>query len=131
MALCNSVRRASRVPRPRRTELQSAMSCRRVVTFVVAVTVLSAAACSKSGTHRASEAKDAKVTRDTFSDRQLAYLRHATESLDPGDALNVLAHFERAARDPGFAFDPSVVTPAAFAGVFHDIDTFADTTDFT
>src|SRR5690348_11775171 len=105
------------------------MTCRRVVTFAVVVTVLCAAGCSKGGTHRASGAKDAKVTRDAFSDRQIAYLRHATESLDPGDALNVLAHFERAARDPGFAFDPSVVTPAAFKDVFHDIDTFADTTD--
>jgi hypothetical protein len=107
------------------------VKCRRVAALAVIVTMLGAAGCSKGGTHGASRAEDAKVTRDAFSERQLAYLRHATETLNPGDALNVLAHFERAARDPAFVFDASVVTPAAFNDVFHDIDTFADTTDFT
>ena len=103
---------------------------RTVALFVVAMLV-AVTACSGGKSDDVSGAKDAKVSRDAFSDRQLAYLRHATETLSPGDALSVLAHFELAARDPSFSFDPSVVTPDAFAPVFADIDKFADTTDFT
>jgi hypothetical protein len=99
--------------------------------LAVVLVLVAGAACRGGGTGRGTGTRSGKVTSDAFAIRQVEYLRHATKTLNPGDALNVLAHFERAARDPGFTFDAGVVTPAAFADVFADIDEFADTTDFT
>jgi hypothetical protein len=67
---------------------------------------------------------------EDFAARQLDYLRVATTNLAPGSALSVLAHFERAAREPEFDFDPASATPEAFEPVLTRIDEFEDTTDF-
>jgi hypothetical protein len=100
---------------------------------LVAIAVLfGAVACSSDSKGARDEPrKDATVNVDAdFDARQRAYLDVATQSLAPGDALSVLAHFERAARDPQFEFDPATVTPEAFAPTFEAIDAFDDTTDF-
>jgi hypothetical protein len=65
-----------------------------------------------------------------FRERQDDYLAHATEDLDPSSILNVVAHFERAARDETFTFDAGRIGPDAFAEVLAEIDGFEDTTDF-
>ncbi len=63
--------------------------------------------------------KDAIVNVDAdFDARGCDYLDVATQSLAPGAALSVLAHFERAVRDPQFEFDPAAVTPEAFGPTF-------------
>ena len=68
---------------------------------------------------------------DAFAAQQDAYLDFATEKpLDPGNPLSVVAHAEQATRDTSFTFDPSVVTPDAYADMFAGIDAFEDTTDF-
>ncbi len=105
---------------------------RKYLGALVAIVLLcSALACSSDKKDARGNGKDATVNPDAdFDARQRAYLEAATRSLAPGDALSVLAHFERAARDPQFAFDPAVVTPDAFADVFKAIDNFDDTTDF-
>src|SRR4051794_17818574 len=95
---------------------------RRIFGMLTAVAVLTgAAACSSSKKSSAPHSSDA---------RQLEYLEVATQSFDPGSALSVLAHFERAARDPKFRFDTAAITPEAFASVLKRIDDFDDTTDF-
>ncbi|MET1001139.1 MAG: hypothetical protein ABWZ15_04955 [Acidimicrobiia bacterium] len=86
-------------------------------------------ATSERARDLASEEEAAVV--DAFAAQQDAYLDFATETpLDPGSPLSVVAHAEQAARDTSFAFDPSIVTPDAYADMFADIDAFEDTTDF-
>jgi hypothetical protein len=58
------------------------------------------------------------------------YLAYATEELEPGNALNLIAHYERARRESDYVVDDGEVTPGAFADVFERIDGFEDTTDF-
>jgi len=78
----------------------------------------------------AQDAGDGFVTTKRWQARQDDYLRFATTELAPGSATNVIAHAERARRDPSFAFDASAVTVDGFAPSFEKIDTFADTADF-
>jgi hypothetical protein len=98
-----------------------------VIAAVVAVTLL-ATACSDDG--NGGDDDSGAMTADAFAARRRAYLEAATRSLDAGSPLSALAHFERAALDPAFRFDPGVLTPRSFAGVFDKIDTFRDTADF-
>jgi hypothetical protein len=62
--------------------------------------------------------------------RQDAYLRFATEELDPGSIPNVLAHLARDERDRRFRFDARQVTTDDFAPIFAKIDSYTDTSDF-
>ncbi len=65
-----------------------------------------------------------------FTERQNGYLRFATEQLNESAPANVLAHLERAERDPSFSFDASQITPGDFAGIFEFIEGSNDTSDF-
>lgn len=73
---------------------------------------------------------DGYLDADLWRERQDEYLAFATEELDPSSPVNVLAHAERAERDPDFEWDAEAVTPEAFADIFEDIDGWVDTTDF-
>lgn len=73
---------------------------------------------------------DGYVDAEVWRERQDEYLEFATEELDPESPVNVLAHAERAERDPDFEWDAEAVTPEAFAPIFEEIDTWVDTTDF-
>lgn len=53
------------------------------------------------------------------------YLAHATTSLNPTSSTSVVAHVVRNAREPGFGWDPSLVTPAMV-----NPDPYRDTLDF-
>ncbi|OWY59405.1 hypothetical protein B7486_74745, partial [cyanobacterium TDX16] len=111
----------------------------------VLVLVLVAGACTSDdedgggdsgGGSSPTEAQEALGTGDGYLDadlwreRQDEYLAFATEELDPGSPINVLAHAEQAERDPDFEWDAEAVTPEAFADIFEDIDGWEDTTDF-
>jgi hypothetical protein len=65
-----------------------------------------------------------------FAERQEDYLAFATEELQPTSILNVLAHAERAKRDPDFTWDADAVTPETFAEQLDGIAGWKDTSDF-
>ena len=102
---------------------------------LAATTVLAAVACaggSSDGPGGAGPVGDGPgfVDEAWFRERQDDYLRFATEDLDPGSPLSVLAHAERAQRDDSFDADIAEVTESDFADVFAKIDGFEDTSDF-
>ncbi len=70
------------------------------------------------------------VGRARFRDRQDDYLKFATQVLDPGSILNVLAHAERAERDRRFTWDADAVTVEGFADELSDMRNWKDTSDF-
>jgi hypothetical protein len=70
------------------------------------------------------------VDQREWRSRQDDYLRFATERLEPSSLPNVLAHFTRAERDPGFVFAPDAIGPDDFAATFAKIDSHTDTSDF-
>ncbi|HVJ98062.1 MAG TPA: hypothetical protein VNC41_14630, partial [Acidimicrobiia bacterium] len=94
---------------------------------IVVVVVLLATACSSGDDDKndTAPASDAAVTVDTDE-----FLTHATKTFAPGDALNAIAFYERAARDPNFDFAADELTPEAFDPTLQRIDDFEDTTDF-
>ena len=108
------------------------MPARALVTAVVVATgTAMLGACDGGGDGGAATRPGGdEVTTDAFTARQDEFLAFATGELAPGNALSVIAHAERAARDGAFAFDASPVTPEAFAPTFAAIDGFEDTTDF-
>lgn len=97
----------------------------RGISIVVAVALLATACSSGDDKQDAAPASDATVSVDTDE-----FLTHATKTFAPGDALNAIAFYERAARDPNFDFAADELTPEAFAPVLERIDAFEDTTDF-
>jgi len=58
------------------------------------------------------------------------YLAFATSEFVPGSALSAISHFEQAARDDSFEFDPATLDVGDYSETFERIDTFVDTTDF-
>lgn len=65
------------------------------------------------------------VDEAVFAARRSEYLGFATQQLRPTSATNVLAHLTRARLEPGFVWEPELVTPDLV-----DIDPFRDTDDF-
>jgi hypothetical protein len=70
------------------------------------------------------------VDRTAWRAAQDGYLAFATEQLTPSSPVNVLSHLTRAARDRGFTFDATAISPDDFAATFAKIDAFRDTSDF-
>ncbi len=70
------------------------------------------------------------VGRGWYRHRTDEYLAFATEDLNPGSILNVLAHAERAERDPDFTWDSGAVTVEGFADELFDMRNWKDTSDF-
>jgi len=70
------------------------------------------------------------VDESWMRERQLDYLRFATEELNTGSILNVIAHMERDRVDPDYTAPVGVVAPDAFASSFDKIETLRDTRDF-
>lgn len=122
---------------------------RSVLTALLCVGLLAVTACSGSdddasdppATDEGREADDASgavevgsgdgyADADWFAARQDEYLLFATEELEPGSITNVIAHAERAARDPDFTWDAEAVTPEALAEVLDGITGWKDTSDF-
>jgi hypothetical protein len=66
-----------------------------------------------------------------FQGRVDDYLAHATGSLSPGNATNVVAHLVRAERDPSYSWDVGAVTVDAFSSSWRQLDDWKDTGDFT
>lgn len=62
--------------------------------------------------------------------RQDDYLAFATQSVNEGSVLNVLAHLEREDRDPSYDFDASTIGPEDFQSSWDKIDGYVDTADF-
>ncbi|MGI9577730.1 MAG: hypothetical protein ACR2OH_06005 [Microthrixaceae bacterium] len=58
------------------------------------------------------------------------YLGFATQTLQPGNPTNVVAHLIRAERDPGFSWDPTQVDNTALANLWTKLDDWKDTGDF-
>lgn len=73
---------------------------------------------------------DGLVPAVTWEERQRAYLRHATATLDRRSPESVLAALARARWDGGFAVDPAEFTPADLARTFRRVDDRVDTSDF-
>lgn len=105
-------------------------------TALALVMVVLVAACTSSGDDGSGpdDADSSDVTgfvdARASATRQDEYLEVATADFDPSSPLNVLAHAERAEREPGYSFPVDEVTPEALADLFTDIDGFVDTTDF-
>ncbi len=70
------------------------------------------------------------VGRGWFRQRQDEYLEFATEELNTGSILNVLAHAERAERDRRFSWDSDAVTVDGFSDELFDMRNWKDTSDF-
>jgi hypothetical protein len=105
---------------------------RRLVGVAVAVVLVAALPACSGDDHDESNERDPAIVKTdaAWESRQLEYLEHATQTFEPGNPLNVLAHFERAQRDANFKFDGSQIPLDAFDPIFSDIDGFEDTTDF-
>jgi hypothetical protein len=70
------------------------------------------------------------IDEAAFQVRADDYLRFATEQLGPGNETSIAAHLIRSRRDPGFAWDPSLVTVDSLAGTWQMLDDWKDTGDF-
>ena len=70
------------------------------------------------------------VSEEWMTERQLDYLRFATETLNTGSILNVIAHMERDRVDPDYTAPTAAVAPDAFQRSFDKIETLRDTRDF-
>jgi hypothetical protein len=73
---------------------------------------------------------DGFVDPTWWAARQDDYLAFATTSVDAGSALNLIAHLERAERDPSYTFDATGIGPEAFDASWAKIDGYVDTADF-
>jgi hypothetical protein len=63
--------------------------------------------------------------------RATGYLQFATGNLGPSSPTSIALHLLRDARDPGFTWDPSAVTVDSLQAAWTQLDTWADTGDFT
>lgn len=70
------------------------------------------------------------IDEATFRAAASDYLGYATQTLNPGNVTNVVAHLLRAERDPGFTWDPSRVDNDALADLWVKLDDRKDTGDF-
>jgi hypothetical protein len=70
------------------------------------------------------------IAEDLLQERRLDYLRFATERLDPGSPMSVVAHLERARIDPGFTVEPGVVPSDAWDARLEKMAALEDTRDF-
>jgi hypothetical protein len=70
------------------------------------------------------------VATDDWRARQDDYLTFATTELRPGSPYSILAHVERADRDPSFTWNPGEPTVEDFVPMFEKLQRFADTSDF-
>ncbi|MGI8939840.1 MAG: hypothetical protein ACR2JF_16815 [Iamia sp.] len=110
---------------------------RHLIAVLVAVGLVAGACTSDGGgDDGADPPADEEVSVVGFADpgwfqgRQDDYLDFATTELSPTSILNVLAHAERATRDPEFTWDSEAVTPEAFAEPLDKITSWEDTGDF-
>jgi hypothetical protein len=75
--------------------------------------------------------ESALITGDEWDARTLEYLTFATDQgLSKGNVPSLVAHLERARRDPSFEFDATQVTPADYQEIWDKLDNFKDTGDF-
>ncbi|MBX3314215.1 MAG: hypothetical protein KF906_07830 [Actinobacteria bacterium] len=103
---------------------------RRIGTAVVlALATVAAVACRPLVPVRLG-AGNGYVDGRSWAERQDAYLRFSTGTLDRTSPSSVYAHLVRADRDRHFAFDATSITPADFQAVFDKIDANLDTSDF-
>lgn len=108
---------------------------RRSLVPILLSLLLVTSACT-SGDDDAAPEDDGAAAQEGYADatwfagRQDGYLAFATEELDPTSIMNVLAHAERADRDPDFTWDADAVTPEAFAEPLEEITSWEDTSDF-
>jgi hypothetical protein len=73
---------------------------------------------------------DGFIQEPYLAERQDTWLAYATDSVRAGSATNVLAHLERSARDPAFAFAAGSVPADAWNGTFDKVYALRDTSDF-
>lgn len=106
---------------------------RRLACGLVAVLVVVAGCTADEGgtDQEADVSLDAGlVPVEEWTARQDDYLTFATQQLNPGSPYSILAHVERAERDPSFTWDASAPTVEAFQPMFDKLKRFADTSDF-
>src|SRR5262245_42244775 len=96
-----------------------------LMTALIAATT-GVAACS-GGNH---SVNSGFVDEQDFTAAQNDFLAFATQHLDPGSPLSVVAHAERAKRDKSFTWDSHAVTADSFAPSFAKLDGYEDTADF-
>jgi hypothetical protein len=63
-------------------------------------------------------------------ERSLDYLRFATQTLQSGNVLNVIAHMERTRLDPGYTVPAAAVPADAWDGIYAKLAALEDTRDF-
>lgn len=101
----------------------------RVPLLLAAVFAL-ISACSDADIASQTSRPAGLVDEDWMRERQLDYLRYATEDLSPTSILNVVAHMERDRVDPEYTAPTAAVPPNAFERSFEKISTLRDTRDF-
>ncbi len=75
-------------------------------------------------------AAQAFLDQDYFRARALDYLRFATQTLSPGNVVNVLAHMEREQLDPEYQAPADAVPVNQWDDIFTKMATLVDTRDF-
>ncbi len=65
-----------------------------------------------------------------WNPRRDAYLGYATEVLAPSSVMNLAAHLQRMALEPGYQIPAGTVTASTWDALFTKIDSLRDTSDF-
>lgn len=71
------------------------------------------------------------IDEAAWQSRAAGYLAVATDRLEPTSPTSIALHLVRAGRDPGFDWDPSAVTVDSLQAAWTQLDSWADTGDFT
>lgn len=101
---------------------------RRLVGLFLICLLVAVAACTPRPSIENTE--DGFVDPALWRDRQLAYLRRNTGTLNPGSPESVMAHLMRDDADPSFEVDATGISVADWQPVFDKIDANRDTSDF-
>lgn len=102
-----------------------------LVRFASALLLASAlAACGDDDSGGGSDSADGFVSESYRSERNMDYLRYATETFSPGSALNIIAHLERERVDSSYTAPRNSVPADIFDNDFEFMDALQDTRDF-
>lgn len=118
-------KRRSAARPPRRGRVGAAVVA---MALIVGVTGMGA---SMANAPEAAAAPSDRIPEDIWRVRTDDYLAHATgRGLNPGSIASVLAHAERAERDPSFVWASDTVDPTDFEARFEQLRQYKDTGDF-
>ena len=71
------------------------------------------------------------IDEAVWQSRAADYLSFATEQLSPNSPVSIALHLVRAEQEPDWSWDPAAVTVESLSTAWTQLDTWADTGDFT